>query len=503
MSIRALGAIAFGALAALPAAQPLPARPAGWTSGGPAFPAIGQVVVDPTVPGRLYAVVNGRIFKSDNGGERWGERRLPDGVDFATRLFVDPSRSSSLWLSSAAPHGLFHSTNGGGSWRVANRGLEQLPVATLAVDPDNPAVVLAGTSGLFENVDGQFQPSGGIFRSGDGGSTWQKVVSRVDVRGLLVDRSPPVTFYAASDAGDPIGVLASEDHGAHWVKLALEERVNALVQGRDGSAALYAAGAPGHGVFRSEDGGQSWKATSDGLALSSVGALTASDTIIYAASGGEQGIFMSDDRGASWRRAGDPDLQAGSLAADPLSSRLYAATQWGVFARGASAIAAWRRVNGGLPAAFVFALTIDPLRPATIYAAGPTGVFRSTDGAKSWNVASKGLRGLGGECFAASPAALFVGTRRGVFASTDGGTSWTSRGLQDLFVIALQTDASTPASLYAGTVTGGVFKSEDGPQLAATKRRPHRQHGLGSRPRPRFDSHRLRRDSGHYRVLPQ
>lgn len=460
--LRTLSAVILGAVVAFPVPEPqhLPARAAGWTSSGPPFPIVGQVVVDPTLPTRLYAVAGGRLFRSDNGGENWGERRLPEGVRFATRLFVDPSRSLRLWLSTEVPRGLFASANGGRSWRVANRGVEDLPVQALAVDPDDPAFVLAGTSGLFENVGGQLRPSGGIFRSSDGGSSWTKVVSRVDVSDLVFDRSRPVTLYAAIDAGDVIGVLASKDHGAHWTRLALEEPANALVLGRDGSPALYAAGEPGDGLFRSEDRGRSWTAASDGLALTSISALAASTTTIYASAAGDLGIFKSDDRGESWQRLGDPGLKAGSLAADPVTSRLYAATQWGVFARGTSATAPWRPLNSGLPAAGVLALTVDPARPATLYSGGASGVFRSTDAAKSWRVASKGLRGLGVACFTAAAGALFACTRHGVFASVDGAGTWSRRGLEDVAVNALLVHPSAPASLYAGTFVG-VFRSED------------------------------------------
>ena len=75
----------------------------------------------------------------------------------------------------------------------------------------------------------------------------------------------------------------------------------------------------------------------------------------------------------------------------------------------------------------VVALVIDPMSPATVYVAESAGVFKSTDGAKTWQPATSGLPSTRISALAMDPrnsATLYAGTLDGVFTTTDGGQSW-------------------------------------------------------------------------------
>jgi photosystem II stability/assembly factor-like uncharacterized protein len=149
----------------------------------------------------------------------------------------------------------------------------------------------------------------------------------------------------------------------------------------------------------------------------------------------------------------------------------------------------WLPSSRGLPTApYVLAIAIDPVRPATIYAGTMThGIQKSADGGATWRPA-RGLFPPLGEGIterpaailslaidSSSPASLYAGTSSGgVLRTDDGGASWTParRGLPVLAartggsvyppVAALVVDPSRPRTLYASLLGGGVFKSVDG-----------------------------------------
>jgi photosystem II stability/assembly factor-like uncharacterized protein len=123
---------------------------------------------------------------------------------------------------------------------------------------------------------------------------------------------------------------------------------------------------------------------------------------------------------------------------------------------------------------WVHALAIDPKSPGTVYVATPfgAGVFKTTDGGKSWIPAGSGLTGHYVDVLAIdpqNPRTIYAGVEYGgVFKTTDGGTSWkaSSYGLPQYppSVVTLAIDPQDPATVYAGVHgnPGGIFKSTDG-----------------------------------------
>ncbi len=125
---------------------------------------------------------------------------------------------------------------------------------------------------------------------------------------------------------------------------------------------------------------------------------------------------------------------------------------------------------GGL----VTVVAIDPQTPANLYAAGISGVFKSSNGGASWARASNGINAPSVDAIAidpVTPTTLYAGAIQGVVTkSVDGGATWTELsgvGAPSL-VVALAIDPKTPATIYASTSQGGISKSTDSGATWAT-----------------------------------
>jgi hypothetical protein len=140
----------------------------------------------------------------------------------------------------------------------------------------------------------------------------------------------------------------------------------------------------------------------------------------------------------------------------------------------------WQASNGGiLDGAIIFALALDPFTPATVYAGGIGGVFRSIDGGASWQAINSGLPEGSVSALAidpVTPTTLYAGTGGGVFQSTDGGATWQAHNSNlpdnsDIRFLAL--NPANPTTLYAAGSSGlfalriggdavGVYRPADG-----------------------------------------
>src|SRR5829696_833302 len=198
-----------------------------------------------------------------------------------------------------------------------------------------------------------------------------------------------------------------------------------------------------------------------------------SSSTVYAGTG--SGVFKSSDGGETWRSAnrGLSDTDLFDLAADPQhSTTLYAATASGVF-KSTNAAATWEVT--GLTKMNAIAVAVHPRRSATVYVANDRGVFKTSDGGENWRKVARGPRAFALAIDPHQPRTVYAGTGRGVMKSTDAGATWTimSRGLfiretaeevghrlAEGFVTSLALNPRNPRTLYAGC-DYGVFKSTD------------------------------------------
>ena len=171
-----------------------------------------------------------------------------------------------------------------------------------------------------------------------------------------------------------------------------------------------------------------------------------------------------------WTSNGPYGGQVTALAVDPQNpGNLYAAGVSGIF-KSSNGGVSWARASTGITDPTVAAIAVDPVTPTTLYAGTLQGghVVKSTDGGGTWAPLPTGPTLVVALAIPAqAPATIYASQQQsGIRKSTDGGTTWTSVGVATLpgfpTVKTLVVDPANPNTLYAGEQSRGVYKSVDG-----------------------------------------
>ena len=388
-------------------------------------------------------------------------------------LAVDPQNPSTIYAGTV-DNGIFKSTNGGDRWNAVNAGLGDFYVRKLAIDPQTTSTLYVGAS------------TGGVFKSVDAGDTWSAVNIGLDylnnsVSALAIDARNPSTLYAGTSSR---GLFKSTNGGVNWFTVSgglPDLRVSALAIDPQTTTTLY-VGTP-QGVFKSVDGGAGW--TSTGLTMwpQSLAVDPRTPTTLYAGmtlGAGRSGVFKSIDGGVAWTRftSGLPDASIPALIFDPQSSAvLYAGTdRYGAYTSTDGGVT-WSALNTGLTNPQVLSMAVDPQIGNVLYAAtksdqiaswkNGSGVYKSTDGGANWAGIWSGLYATAVYSVAIDPqntVTMYAGTYSGIYKSSDGGGSWSASntGLVAPGSRSLAIDPQTTGTVYAGTNGAGVFKTTDG-----------------------------------------
>jgi photosystem II stability/assembly factor-like uncharacterized protein len=315
-----------------------------------------------------------------------------------------------------------------GEWVSLAQGI---PVSrsptTIAVDPGNPEVLYAGG------------PMNGLYKTADGGLTW-------------IPLWKPVTDRGAVDRG--IVDIAVDPHRSSVVYVGVITNGFTNITG---------------GVFKSTDGGLTWKTMNAGLPDSSVIRLVADPLVsdVLYATPYSGGLFKSVDGGTNWQ---EMPSEGGFLAIAPRNSQvLYLANYNRPLRRSTDGGMNWMESSGGIPAdTFVRIVEIDPRNQDVVYAGGTTHggdipqgvVFKSTDAGASWTQVFE-LEDGGIQTLAIDPAhpeILYAGSagkvhNAGTFRSVDGGKHWTR--VHPFGPSSLAINPQHPGILYAAMMNGG------------------------------------------------
>jgi photosystem II stability/assembly factor-like uncharacterized protein len=340
----------------------------------------------PSQPNIFYiGAVDGGVWKSDDYGRTWNPIFEHQPTQSIGAIAVAPSDPKVIYVASgeglqrpdlSVGDGIYKSTDGGATWtHLGLRDGQQIPA--LVIDPRDPNRLFAAVLGHPYGAN----PERGIFRSTDGGATWQKVLYKDENTGgsdVQMDPSNPDVIYASL-----------------WQsRLGPWEDNNAFA-------------GTGGGLFKSRDGGSTWrqltKGLPDDLAQINVAIAPSQPNRLYAtvatthpsSYGSDKGLgfFRSDDAGESWVR----------ITTDPRPAM---------------------KIGGGdlaIP-------RVDPQNPDVVYSASIVTV-RSTDGGKTWT----GIRGApGGDDYQnlwinpEHPDIILLVSDQGAIVTVNGGKTWSS-----------------------------------------------------------------------------
>ena len=231
-----------------------------------------------------FGAVAGGVWKTANGGLTWMPLTDKTGIMSVGAIAAAPSDSNVIYVGTGEScirgnisygDGIYKSLDGGKSW--THVGLEDTQhIAKIVVHPQNPDIVFVAALGHAYGSN----EMRGVFRSNDGGKTWQRVLfkdNRTGAIDLVFDPSNPHILFAAlweaqrtpwgmTSGGPGSGLYRSGDDGATWKRVdghglpsGVLGRIGVSVSGADGNRVYAIIEAEKGGIYRSEDAGESWK----------------------------------------------------------------------------------------------------------------------------------------------------------------------------------------------------------------------------------------------------
>lgn len=294
----------------------------------------------------------------------------------------------------------------------------------LTAEPGNPRHLYLGTTSSW------------IYKSEDGGSSWQRLAKLGKGDDLAVDN----IVVDASDAKTiVVGVWQVDERGG--------------------------------GIYVSHDGGEHWT-SSPSMAGQSVRALaeSPSNPKIYVA-GSVEGVFRSEDGGQSWTKItpeGSRELhEVESVAIDPVDPGIIYAGTWHLPWKTTDGGQSWANVKQGLiDDSDVFSIIIDPAAPSIVYASACSGIYKSLNGGalfrKVQGIPSTARRT---RVLMQDPEArniVYAGTTEGLYKTSDSGADWSRLTGPDVIINDVFVDPKNDQHLLLATDRSGVLESEDG-----------------------------------------
>lgn len=243
-------------------------------------------------------------------------------------------QNQNIWYVAVASGGVWKTNNSGTSWESVFDGQSVFATGCITIDPNNPHTLWLGTG---ENVGGRHLSFGdGVYRSDDDGKTWKNMGLKKSehIAEIIVHPSNPQIVFVASQgplwsAGGERGFYKSSDGGKTWKRTLGDDQFTGVTDididprnanvlyaatwQRHRTVAAYMGGGPETAIYRSEDGGETWKKIVQGLPTSNMGKIGIAVSpqkpdVIYAAIELDRrkgGVFKSTNRGESWTKQSD------------------------------------------------------------------------------------------------------------------------------------------------------------------------------------------------------
>ncbi len=329
--------------------------------------------------------------------------------------------NAAVYYMGADGGGVWKTTDGGFTWKPIFDTESATSIGALAVAPSNPNVIYVGTG--VNTIYGDVTYGNGMYKSTDGGQTWQHLGledTRHIARILIDPRNPDIVLVAAMGhsygPNEERGVFRTSDGGKSWQKVLFKDNTTGAVDlcFEPGNPKVVYATLwhlvwkadvkdqpfdPGGGLYKSKDGGLTWtQVTGGGLPSANwgrAGVTVAAGMrgqrvylLIDAKEKKDAGLYRSDDAGATWKKATED-----------------------------------KRITGYWYMSEIFA---DPRNPDLLYVP-EQNFYRSTDGGKSFTA----LKGApGGDDYhtmwidPTNPQRMILGTDQGATITMNGGETW-------------------------------------------------------------------------------
>jgi photosystem II stability/assembly factor-like uncharacterized protein len=344
----------------------------------------GRSVAAAGVPGEpdtyYFGAVGGGVWKTTNSGRTWQPIFDREPVSSIGAIAVAPSDPNVIYVGTGETdirsdlsfgNGVYKSTDAGRTWQ--HIGLEDTrAIASILVNPHDPNLVLVAALGHPYGPN----PQRGVFRSADGGSTWNQVLYKDENTGAAALSADPETGRTV--------------YASLWQARRPPWSVYGPIEG------------PGSGLYKSDDGGETWTnlrgngLPNDGLRRIGISVAYGDQgrrvyALIDAGKAEQRGLYRSDDSGASWMH-----------------------------------VSADARITGR--AWYFSGVYVDPQHPDTVYVAN-TAVYRSIDGGANF-VPFKGAPG--GDDYhslwlnPANSKRMVLTSDQGTVVTVDGGETWSS-----------------------------------------------------------------------------
>jgi len=348
--------------------------------------------------------------------------------------FTNTSQHAFMTKLNATGTGLIYSTIwGGGGFDVPE---------SLVIDHNGSAVTAGQSNSVtFPLVTSARSPIAAVYRTTDGGATWavsSNGLGSTDIRQFAVDPNNPSTVYAVDTNNGHIA--KSVDESQNWSLLTIPgmQQPRAVAVDPNNSSILY-VGSFTTGLFKSTDGGATWAAMNNGLAL-------------------PQSYFQ---------QFGDNGLNILSIAVDPANSNnVFVGTEHGVY-RSTDGANTWAQATTDTTL-FDYSFD-DTLVDQIIIANGKIyapffgngnltpGLFISSDGGLTWTLS--GFQNYGGHEVAVSGSTVIVAANSGLWLSTDGATTFTRQRSGQAWGVRQQPGSAT--TFYSSGPSGFVAVSND------------------------------------------
>ena len=336
-----------------------------------------------------FGSVGGGVWKTNNAGRTWKPVFDSQSAASIGAIGVAASDPNTVYVGTGEADmrdsiqfgdGMYKSTDAGKTWK--HIGLENTrQIGRVIVDPKNPNVVFVAALGHAYGPS----PDRGVYRSRDGGATWQKILFRNDDVGAIDLNFDPANSQIV--------------YATMW-------------NVRRPPWFIYApANGPGGGIFKSTDGGTTWKEIDEGIPVEGRGRIGISvspsnrsrvyavvDAFVVDQEHPDDpqkikklgGLFRSDDAGATWAKISSDERVWGrgwyfeKVTADPKNADTVYVMNTSVY-RSTDAGKTWTAIKGDPTGDDFHQLWIYPDDPKRMVLASDQGAIVSVDGAETWS----------------------------------------------------------------------------------------------------------------------